>query len=128
MNKQQNNTNTMVAISELIGAIQYPLNAPFNPPEAYPDLPFTISDTECDPSNEIYPKVRELFFQLGMDKNNYGKKNWNPFKDLIKSGDKVVIKPNWVLDVSQYDINALITHMSVIRPLIDYAWKACGPK
>lgn len=105
--------------------IRYPKRAPFNPPKQYRDLPFK---TETDPDNIVYPMVRDLLYRLGMDKANYGTEKWNPFKDIIKKGDKVVIKPNWVLDVSQHDINALITHMSVIRPIIDYAWKACGPK
>lgn len=113
----------MVGICELKGPVGYPKNPPFNPPEQYPELPFV---NEIDPTNNIYPLVREFFYTMGWDSSNFGKKEWNPLGNIIKKGAKVVIKPNWVVDVSQYDMNALITHMSLIRAIIDYAWKASG--
>jgi len=113
-----------IGIAEISGRVKYPARPPFNPPQKYPELKFC---DELDLTNRVYPAVRDLFHGLELDKNNFGTKNWNPLGGIIKKGAKVVIKPNWVLDVSQYDVNALITHMSVIRAVLDYAWIACGP-
>jgi uncharacterized protein (DUF362 family) len=126
MSSQNSNFDVMsnsVGIIAMKGDISYPTEAPFNPPEQYPELPYF--DT-ADPANTIYPMVRDLLLRLGMDREHFGSKEWNPFRDKIPRGGRVVLKPNWVLDTSQYDVHALITHMSVLRPLIDYAWKACG--
>ncbi len=113
-----------IAIMEMEGGIVYPKITPFDPPKKYPEAPF---DIDIDTSNKVYPLVRDMFYQMGFDNKNYGKTSWNPLGSIINPGGKVVIKPNWVLDKSEYDINALIAHMSVIRAIVDYAWKACGP-
>ena len=42
--------------------------------------------------------IREGFRMMGYDIENYGSVNWNPLGDLIKPGDKVLIKPNMVMD------------------------------
>ena len=118
------NRMRIVGIGEMDGEITYPANAPFNPPENYPEYPFK----EIDTSNTVYPLVRALLLEMGLDKEHFGTPTWNPLKQYIKRGAKVIIKPNWVFDISQYDINALITHMSVIRPILDYAFLACGKK
>ena len=115
---------SVVGIAEMEGNITYPEQPPFNPPERYPEYPFT----EIDSTNTVYPLVREILFEMGFDKVNYNTPRWNPLKAHIKEGTKVVIKPNWVFDISQYDINALITHMSVVRAILDYAFIACGKK
>jgi len=120
---QPNNDSKTVGICELKGPISYRGDVPFNPPEIYPELPFPV---EVDVNNNIYPLVRDFFYSMGWDNEHYGTKDWNPLGSIIKPGEKVVIKPNWVVDVSEYDMNALITHMSVIRAVADYAWKACG--
>jgi uncharacterized protein (DUF362 family) len=115
-----------VGIIEQKGKIDYPRNSPFNPPKAYPELQYT-KRSELDKTNNTYEAVRDFFRYMEYDKENFGTKDWNPLKNIIKKGDKVVIKPNWVLDVSEYDINALITNMAVVRAVIDYAWIACQP-
>ena len=98
---------------------RYPTRAPFNPPEKYPEY----CGDDFDEHNTIYPAVRELLYSLGLDTENFGTKNWNPLGDIINPGDNVVIKPNFVSeprsDKTSYE--ALITHPSVIRPLIDYS-------
>lgn len=114
----------IVGISEMQGEIVYPEKAPFSPPQKYPEYPFE----EIDPENKAYPLVREILFEMGLDRENYGTPNWNPLKNYVKKGSKVVIKPNWVFDISQYDINALITHMSIVRAIVDYVYIACGKK
>lgn len=79
---------------------------------------------------EIYNDIRELLAEMGLDKKNFGKKNWNPFGDFIKKGDNVVIKPNLVFHQNKnFDfgsMDSLITNFSVIRPIIDYTIIALG--
>lgn len=50
----------------------------------------------------------------------------NPFKGLIGPGNKVVIKPNWVMDNNPLGrcIDSLITHTSLIKYMIDFCAKA----
>lgn len=55
----------------------------------------------------------------------YGTPGWNPLGKLIRSGDHVLIKPNLV-DDSAWKLGQ-ITHPAFLRPLLDYAVKACGP-
>jgi len=115
---------SIVAVIKGKGEVQYRCAPPFYPPKNYPEYPFDEND--IDSSNEIYPLVRKLLFYLGLDKDNYGKKEWNPLKEVVRSGDKVVIKPNLVLhfNASGQDINAVITHGSVIRVIMDYVYIA----
>jgi len=70
---------------------------------------------------EIYKAVEKGFEDLGLDKKN-------PFKDLIKIGDKVVIKPNLVLHFNScgFNVNSVITQAVVIKPIVDAVIKAGG--
>lgn len=84
--------------------------------------------------NPVYRAVEKLLASLGLDKKNAFRKNWNPLGELIKPGDKVVIKPNLVASRDKEKklkgrvLQASSTNPSVIRPLIDYAWKAMKGK
>ena len=69
----------------------------YSPSVPYPEYKFKDIAKE---KNEVYEGVRYLFHQLGFDKENFGKENWNPLAELINKGDAVVIKPNMVLDHS----------------------------
>ena len=84
----------------------------------YPE--YTFQDTDED--NQVYEAVRQLFLKLNLDEENYGTKKWNPLGKLIKPGDKVVLKPNYVSEPQsdKIDYRSIITHSSVIRPIIDY--------
>jgi uncharacterized protein (DUF362 family) len=107
-----------------VGRTDYP-NAPFHPPEAYPEYPF--QDSGYDSDNTIYAAVRDLFYRLGMDKEHYGTPEWNPLGEIIKPGDKVVLKPNLVIsehELGQIGIEASTVHGSVIRPFVDYTYIA----
>jgi uncharacterized protein (DUF362 family) len=98
----------------------YPSNPPFNPDKIYPEL---VTILETDKDNNIYSMVRELLFQLGYDAENYNTRKWNPFKDIIKEGDNVVIKPNFAKHehhLGYEGVICTITHGSVMRPIIDY--------
>jgi uncharacterized protein (DUF362 family) len=114
---------TLVAISETKNAM-YPQTNPYNPPEVYPEYPF---GSTIDKENNVYSAVRDLFIKLALDQDNLGKPCWNPFGCFIKPGDKVVIKPNLVVDshyLSEVNFISAVTHGSIIRPIIDYTYLA----
>jgi uncharacterized protein (DUF362 family) len=81
-------------------------------------------------NNPVYKAVERLFYNLRLDCANYGKKSWNPLREIVKPHNKVVIKPNFVacrdrekiLEI--YQLEGSCTHPAVIKPIIDYVWKA----
>ncbi len=103
---------------------EYPKNAPFHPTENFPEYPF--ENELSNETNYVYATVRELFFQLGYDAENFGKSNWNPLGWLVKPKMTVVLKPNFVChrNYEKHDIFAMITHPSVLRAVADYVWIA----
>lgn len=108
-----------VAVAE-IGSASYPNEPPFDPPEKFPELPVDI--WHLDPSNRVYSGVREAFHLLGLDAEHYGRTEWNPLGGIVRPGDRVVIKPNVVRDFHGGGLNleALVTHGSVVRAVLDY--------
>lgn len=99
---------------------QYPLkDTLFRPQEKYPEYPFGQSLSE---RNDIYEMVREGLRLYGGDKENYGKENWNPLKDIISEGDTVLLKPNMVMDVNYGGggVECLYTHPSIAAAMVDY--------
>lgn len=103
---------------------EYPQLAPFDPDESYPEL--GLKDYISERENNVYREVRLALFNLGLDKSNFGTKEWSPFREIIKPNDKVVIKPNLVMNAPNQD--SVTTHGSVIRPVIDFVWKALDGK
>jgi uncharacterized protein (DUF362 family) len=101
--------------------IDYCHDPPFHPSVSYPEYPFEGLSKE----NRCYEEVRNLLHDLGMDDQNYGTPSWNPFGDIIKPGDNVFLKPNMVTHKKAHrSIEQLITHGSVIRAVLDYAYIA----
>ena len=100
---------------------EYPYSAPFSPNEYYAEYLFD-PETIAEDCNDVYKAVRDAFLYLGMDKENYGTKEWNPLKELVKKGDRVVIKPNLVSDKHREggELFSIITHPSIIRAVCDY--------
>ncbi len=99
----------------------------FDPPERYPEYPF--ENIRVNASNHIYESVRELFRLLKLDMDHYGAPTWNPLGRLIKKGDKVVIKPNFVMHQhpdGDRCLEATITHGSILRAVVDYVYIAAG--
>jgi uncharacterized protein (DUF362 family) len=78
----------------------------------------------------VYAAVRESFHLLALDDANYGTAQWNPLGDLIHSGDRVLLKPNFVLhrNFGQGPLEAVVTHGAVIRAVADYALLALAGK
>ena len=102
-----------------VRSAEYP-HFPYHPRELYPE--HNRFGGQQDPANDVYGAVRNLFADLGLDLNNLGREEWNPLGGFVSPGNRVVIKPNWVLHANQADgsIESLITHTSVIRAVIDY--------
>ena len=85
-----------------------------------------------DPPNPIYEMVEAALRDLGLDRARAGTPEWNPLGDLIAPGDRVVIKPNFVTSknfqehLRGEELACSSTHGSVLRPVLDYALRACG--
>ena len=116
--------NTIAAIFSDIKS--YPKNNPFHPPLAYPEY----RGSGIDSGNRIYGLVREILHKLNLDSENYDTEDWNPFKDIVKPGMTVFIKPNTVYheNLVKKDIFAVITHASILRPIMDYVCIALNNK
>jgi uncharacterized protein (DUF362 family) len=111
-------SSLQVAIASGVG--QYPDKPPFDPPENFPESPFR--SRPADPSNGVYPMVRESLRLLKLDPARFGTAEWNPLGEIISPGDRVLIKPNFVLHLNAGDgpLEAVVTHASVLRPIADY--------
>lgn len=107
----------------------YPADTYYRPSKMYPEYPFKENGIS-ESNNQVYDMIRELFHELKMDIDNYGKKTWNPFKDIIYENDIVLIKPNMVTHINPSEHNekrgleCLVTHPSVLKCIIDYAYIA----
>ena len=106
-----------------VAAGGYPKTAPFHPSQCYPEYPF--AELSAEP-NHAYQGVRDLLLSLGLDAARAGTPEWNPLGELLQPGQKVVLKPNFVLSrhKEKKDLFAIITHPSVLRAIADYCWIA----
>jgi hypothetical protein len=98
--------------------------------EFAPDCLFAYpSALESLEPNVAYEAVRGSLALLGLDAHNYGTPRWNPLSEIIRPTDLVVIKPNMVRDFHEFPeegTDALITHGSVVRAVLDYVYLAKG--
>ena len=110
-------------------AVTYPDNPLFHPPARYPEFSGKGLD-ETTSSNPVYCAIRETLALLGLDSAHFGTPDWNPLGRYIQPGDKIVIKPNFVLhEFGPFTgTHSLTTHGSVIRAIVDYAFLAGGPE
>jgi uncharacterized protein (DUF362 family) len=106
----------------------YPGSPPFLPAEGFPELLGRVQVGSG--SNGIYPLLRELFCDFGLDVQNFGTPAWNPLGAIIAPGERVLIKPNLVrhLHLAGGDFQAVVTHASVVRCTLDYVAKALSGK
>ncbi len=108
-------------------AADYTAQPPFSPSQAYPE--YALSDSGSEP-NPAYEAVRGCLHIAGLDASRFGSPDWNPFGELIHTGETVLLKPNMVHQRHPRDPQGwkyVITHGSVIRAVADYVWKAVGP-
>jgi uncharacterized protein (DUF362 family) len=98
--------------------VNYPGPEGYSPSRQYPEYPFG----DLSHGGEIYEAVRETFHLMGLDDANFGSPGWNPLRAIVRPGDRVVVKPNLVQDFNEsgHTTDCLITHASVLRPIIDY--------
>jgi len=111
-----------------INKTEYP-QAPFHPNSVFPEFANTDIINSIDHDNEIYSAVRDIFYNLGFDKENFGKSLWNPLKSFVIKGDKILLKPNFVKGnhpLGNEGVLSMITHASIMRPVIDYLLLATG--
>lgn len=101
--------------------LDYYRSAPFHPQMIYPEFQDIL--TEAADGNEVYTAVRETLHGLGLDDDHWNTSQWNPFREIIHPGNLVVVKPNFVIHHNNRntDIDAVVTHGSILRPLVDYA-------
>jgi hypothetical protein len=114
-------------VIQLTDARSYPA-LPFAPPERYPELGF-LPDA-VDPGNRVYAGVRELLRAQGCDAARFGTPHWSPLSDLVPRGGRVVVKPNFVRHYHERggSLDTVVSHLAVLRPLVDYALLAVGPE
>ena len=99
---------------------------PFSPDAALPEYPFSPQTLSRKP-NPAYQAVREALRLLGLDAGRFGTAQWNPLGHVVRPGDTVVLKPNFVRDFresSADDGDCLITHGAILRAVADYAYIA----
>ena len=118
-----------IPVLHFAGQSDYDVPLPYHPPERYPELEFLGGATE--PRNQIYAGVRRVLWAAGYDGERFGSREWSPLSDLVAPGGTVVLKPNFVRHFNEThgeSVEAVVTQPAVLRPLIDYAWKAVGPR
>ncbi len=106
---------------------EYCVSDTFRPSQRYPEYPFEeIADSE----NAVYDMVRETFYTMKLDYDNYGKENWNPLKKYVSPGDVVLLKPNLVMDYNRSGegTDCLYTQPSIVAAVIDYVVIALNGK
>ncbi len=101
----------------------YSEEAPFHPDTAFPELP---RPGVAGRPNRPYALLRQVLASAGLDSGNFGSAAWNPLGTLVQPGQTVLLKPNYVTSVngSGDDLFAVVTHPSILRALVDYAFIA----
>ena len=75
--------NSNVAIEYRKDITDYPSGKYYyNPSNKYPEYPF--GDEIAGEENPVYDMVRNTLYSMGYDRDNFGKKEWNPLGDIIK--------------------------------------------
>ncbi len=107
-------------------ATQYPA-PPFSPSEAYPEYRWAAAPGGiAREPNRVYALFRETLHGLGLDRERFGTPQWNPLRDFVQPGRRIVIKPNFVQHFHGHGqgTDVLLTHGSIIRAALDYAMLA----
>ena len=96
----------------------------FNPSIKYPEYVWGENEV-ASVRNDVYDMVRNCLCELGLDKEHFGTKDWNPMGDIVTVGNTVLIKPNMVVS-SHPELDCIVTHPSILRAIIDYLCIAMG--
>lgn len=110
-------------------AREYPATPPYHPSAVTSELA-RAGLTDAEPANGVYGAVRGMLRLWGLDREHVGTADWNPLGDYVRPGDKVVIKPNFVLHEfgAQEGASCLTTHGAILRAVLDYVYLAAGPE
>lgn len=121
-------SNHSVAIAFDPSSINYPDEPPYLPNEAFPELEGRV--TKGQKPNAIYSLFRQLMADLKMDTKHYSTPMWNPFGQIVRPGQKVLIKPNLVRHshLAGGNYQAVVTHGSLVRCVLDYVAMALQGK
>src|SRR5207247_5746371 len=98
----------------------YPRRVPFHPSVRYPEYHGPVDSTE---DNAVYEAVRESMRLLGLDAPHAGSPDWNPLGDIIRPGNRVMLKPNFLAEgygIRRAEWEQVITHGSLVRAVLDY--------
>lgn len=99
----------------------------YSPDQHYPEYPFAHLSPKPNP---VYRMVRELFWEMRLDLPHYGTADWNPLGEWIRRGQTVFALVNFVTEQrpiqSRANFEAMVTHPSVIRAVLDYIIIATG--
>jgi uncharacterized protein (DUF362 family) len=107
----------------------YSAEPPFHPPQPYPEYPFERGAAGCP--NPAYHAVRQALRLLRWDEGHFGTPRWNPLGTLVRPGDTVVLKPNFIREshlLRPGEFQQVITHGSILRAVLDYVYLALGGK
>ena len=108
------------------------LEPPWGPGKAYPELEALLGpEAASGPANHVYAAVRSALAALGLDAERLGRDDWNPLGALCPRGARIVLKPNFIRHWNPQEegsVESVITHGSVLRAMIDYAFLAAGPE
>ena len=116
--------STTVAI--FCGEPRYSAVPPFCPSDPVAEYPFGDALDRSQP-NPAYHAVRGALRLLELDAAKFDAAGWNPLGGIVRPGDTVVLKPNFVRDFRESSpdhADCVITHGAVIRAVLDYAFIA----
>jgi uncharacterized protein (DUF362 family) len=113
-------SETKIAIALVGERMGYPHSSPFDPDTLYPEFLGGIKIGK--ERNAVYGVVRNLMRALRLDHANFDNDRWNPLGEIIRPGQKVLLKPNLVrhLHMAGGDYQAVVTHGSLVRCALDY--------
>ena len=99
---------------------RYPSAPPFYPSMDYSELRGRVPVGREE--NITYVLFRQLLSKLSAETRN-SSNAWNPLGSIIRPGDKVLVKPNLVrhIHLKGGDYDAVVTHGSLVRCVLDYA-------
>ena len=98
--------------------------APYDPAGTFPERPAGGGD------NALYAAVRTAWQGMGLDAERFGQPDWNPLRDLVGAGGRIVLKPNLVRHRhgTGGPLEAVVTDPRLLRAVVDYAVDAVGPE
>jgi uncharacterized protein (DUF362 family) len=102
---------------------QYPETPPFHPSQLYPEYPFAGESEALSPTaNYAYEGVRAALRLLALDAARFDTHQWNPLGEIIRPGQTVLLKPNFLRDSHELGrpTQSLTTDGSIIRAVLDY--------